>query len=226
MYSEDEQDIYYIHKFLIAIMFDDNYSYYKKIPWVYDIDVLEQFKYIVRYYTENNCLSDKVKDNVYKILVDGRSIKDEYYNERIELINEIICILNSQKNDISLQYYLGQLLIRKRRSKNELKKYHLQDLYNEIPSIHESIFSDFMVLLSHSDQITNEQFVERYLSEFSKDKLYYESLNVILRECPSMFQNKLFIDRMNAIFELNKELCRDGNKLNKQMIKSIKKKGF
>ena len=221
MYSKDEQDIYYQHKFLTAIMFDDSYDYYKVNPWLYDIDVLEDFKNIVKYYSNNDCLSDKVKDNIYKILVDGRSIKDENYNERIMLINEIIGILNCQKGDISLQFYLGQLLIRKRKNKNELKKYTLRDLYAEIPSTHESIFSDFIVLLSH-----NEQFVEKYLHTFAQDKLYYESLNVILEECPSMFQNELFLDRMNAIFELNKELYKDCNKLNKHIIKSIKKKGF
>lgn len=223
MYNKDEQDLYYIHKFLLAIMFDDTYDYYKKNTWVYDIDILEDFRDVVKYYSESNCLSNKVKDNIYKILVDGRSIKDESYNERIVLINEIISILNSQKLDVSLNYYLGQLLLRKRKTKNELKKYNLQDLYNEIPSIHESIFSDFMVLLSHSNQITDEQFVERYLETFSKDKLYYESLNSILKECPSLFQNKIFIDRMNSVFELNSELYSDCKKLNKEMIKRIKK---
>lgn len=223
MYNKDEQDIYYRHKFLISIMFDDNYSYYKKNTWVYDIDVLEDFRDVVKYYCESNCLSDKVKDNIYKILVDGRSIKDENYNERITLINEIIGILNTQKEDNSLQYYLGQILLRKRRTINELKKYNLEDLYAEIPDIHESIFSDFMVLLSHSKQISDEHFVERYLPEFSKDKLYYESLNIILEECPSIFQNELFVNRMNAIFKLNGELYRDGNKLNKQIIKRINK---
>ena len=226
MYSKDEQDIYYEYKFLLAVMFDDNYDYYKRNLWFYDIDVLEIFKDIVKCYSERGCISDRVKDNIYKILVDARNIKDENYNERIMLINEIIGVLNSQKEDNSLQYYIGQILLRKRKTTHELKKYNLEDLYDEIPSIHESIFSDFMVLLSHSEQISDEQFVERYLSEFSKDKLYYESLNVILKECPSLFQNKLFIDRMNAVFELNREMYRDGKKLNKQIIKSIKKKGF
>ena len=223
MYKKDEQDIYYQHKFFLAIMFDNDYDYYKKNTWIYDIDILEDFRNYVRKFTKKNYLSDKVKDNIYKILVDGRSVKDEYYQERISLINEIIIILNCQQKDNSLEYYIYQLLARKRKTVKELEKYNLQDLYNEIPTIHESIFSDFMVLLSHSEQISDEQFVDRFLDAFTQDKMYYESLNAILKRCPSMFQNKLFIDRMNAVFALNSELYSDCKKLNKEMIKKIKK---
>lgn len=223
MYNKDEQDIYYHHKFLLAIMFDYNYEYYKVNSWLYDIDVLEDFRDIIKYYCESDCVNNQVKDNIYKILVDGRNVKDENYNERISLINEIIGILNAQEADISLNYYIGQLLIRQRRTKKEIKKYYLEDLYNEIPSIHESIFGDFLVLYTHSKQVTDEEFKEKYLNAFAQNKMYYENLNVILTECPSMFQNELFINRMNAIFKLNKEMYRDANKLNKQMIKRIKK---
>ena len=92
MYNKDEQDIYYHHKFLLAIMFDDNYEYYKVNSWIYDIDVLEDLRDIIKYYCESGCVNNQVKDNIYKILVDGRSIKDENYNNKY---SEVVSVNNS-----------------------------------------------------------------------------------------------------------------------------------
>ena len=107
--------------------------------------------------------------------------------------------------------------------RKELKKLTIEDIENSIPFIEDSICTDFVVLFSHSKDVTDEQFTEEYLPEFINNGFYYESLNIILKECPSFFKDKLFIDRVKSVIEMNKNLHPHFNNKSKKIMKRIQK---
>lgn len=221
MYKEDQQDIYYSHKFILSLVFDNSQTVYKSIPWLYDIDVLSVLKYIVEVYSEQKCLAPNIKNNIYNILVDGRNINDENYKERIELINETIHILNASKDDQVMLFYLGEVYNRRNHSK-EIKKWTLDNLKSEIPYIEESICNDFNLIGSHSESTSEEEFMNYYLPVFIDNEYYYESLNTVLRECPSLFKNKLFIKRVKQVLSSNKTIHKDFIVTHRKIKKLIK----
>lgn len=216
------QEEYFLQKFLMFIIFDNTKEAYKGADWLYDIHVLKQFKGVVEVLAKCGCVRPQIKNNIYNILIDGRKIEDENYKQRIELINETIIILNTMKEQEYLRFYCGQLNYRIKEEK-ELKKLSIKDIKCNIPLIEESICNDFVVLLSHSKDVTDEDFVNDYLPEFINNGFYYESLNMILKECPYYFQDKLFMDRMNSVIEMNKNLYPYFNKKSKSIVKRIRK---
>lgn len=216
------QDIYYLQKFLMFLIFENTRKSYKEADWIYDIDILQKFKKLIKEFGKYGCIRPDIKNNIYTILVDGRKIIDENYKERIKLINEIIIILNSLSEQDYLRFYTGQLALRIQEPK-QLKKLTIQEVENNIPLIEESICTDFVILFSHSKDVTDEQFVNDYLPDFINNGFYYESLNMILKECPSYFKDELFVDRMNSVIEMNKNLHPCFNKKSKVIQKRIRK---
>lgn len=222
MYKEEEQDIYYLHKLLIGLLFDNIYDSYKNLDWIYDIDVLEVLRSLIIEFVDHNCFAPHIKDNIYDILTEGRNKKDENYEKRIELINEIIMILNNQKEDLSVNFYLGELVSRRKNIK-EIKKYTLDDLSEEIPYIDESIYNDFIVLFSHGNEVSDGEFLMEYLPGFIDNSYYYESLNMVLEECPSLFKNKLFASRVNLVLNEMKKIDKTFTKTHSTVLKKVKK---
>ena len=219
---KEYQDAYYLQKFLMFIMFDNTRESYKETDWIYDIDVLKNFKELIEVFGKQGCIRPQIKNNIYNILIDGRQIEDENYKQRIELINEIIIILNTLPEQDYMKFYCGQLCYRLQDSK-ELKKLTVDQIIESVPETEDSICTDFTVLLSHSKNTTDEQFVSYYLPEFVNNGFYYESLNMILKECPSYFKDELFRDRMNSVIEMNKNLHPCFNKKSKSIVKRIRK---
>ena len=101
---------------------------------------------------------------------------------------------------------------------------------DEIKNIHDSICHDLCVLVSHTDIINDEEFVNVYLPYFENSNLYYESLNAMLEENPIVFKDKVFYDRVNQVLSLNNEIYKGTEeekrikKLNKKTIRQINKK--
>jgi len=222
MYGEEDLDIYYFDKIFTAFMHDNCDDTYKDNPWLYEIDALEDFKEVVLTFAEQNCIAPHIKENIYKILVDGREIKDENYEKRVEIINSIICELNKQTGDLSNAFYYSQLKIRRNEDK-VLEKYTLQHLRYEIPRIDDSIYNDFTVLYSHSEKVDDEEFLTTYLPVFSKSNYYYESLNMILKECPCLFKDELFASRVNLVLRNVRKVDRVFNGTHKKIKKQVKK---
>lgn len=222
MYKKDQEDIYYAHKFILSLMFDNSQTLYKTVPWLYDIDVLSVLKDLVEAYSTEECLAHNVKTNIYTILVDGRNINDENYKERIELINKIINILNNTKDDKVMLFYSGQAYIR-RNNLREIKKWSFDKLKREIPYIEQSICNDFDLVCSHIENTTEEEFNDYYLPIFTNNNYYYESLNTILRECPSLFKNKLFAKRVKQVLSVNKNMPKNYVPTHRKVKRLVKK---
>ena len=219
---EKYQNICYIEKFLMFIIYENTRSAYKELDWLYDINILDSFKAVIKVLGKHGCIRPEIKNNIYNILMYGRNIIDEYYKQRVELINETIGILNSMEEQDYLRFYSGQLAYRVQDGK-KLKKLVIEDIKNSIPFIEESICTDYAVLYSNSEDITDEEFVKECLPELINNGYYYESLNILLKECPSFFKDKLFIDRMNSVIEMNKNLHPCFNKKSKNLKKRIRK---
>lgn len=209
MYKENEQDIYYAHKQFMFIIFETKNETYKKMPYLYNIDVFKLFYRFLKDFSSQCNISNVVKKNLYEILNYGKSIKDENTSERNSLINEMIILINTTSSD-TLDFYAQQLYYR--RPKVKLTVDNIED---SMDSINESIVNDFVVLTSHSEDIDDDNFVENYLPTLVFSDEYYESLNVIFKACPSLFRNKVFMDRVKAVVSLKFSNDRDAKTLKK-----------
>ena len=215
MYKEGQEDLYYEHKKTLFLMFSVNDECYKKDSSFYDIDSLKIFRNIVANFAQRGYLDRKVRSNLYRIITYGRNIEDEFKDERIVVLNHILDFVNLAP-DNSIDFYIAELYYR-RKNKKELRKMDYEDLRREIPSIRESIRNDFSVLTSHSNRVSDDEFVENYLKDCINNPMYIESLNTILIECPSMFEDKIFRDRAKSVLEL--KLCNNDSKAYKKALK-------
>lgn len=54
-------------------------------------------------------------------------------------------------------------------------------------------------MLSHSEEVSDKVFEEKYLLDLTTDSKYFESVNCILEEYPYQFLNKLFLIRYRMV---------------------------
>jgi len=221
----EKNETYNFRKLIYSIIFNDNLiNYY---DWFNDLYFLDSLKNIVEEHTKHNYLGQKVKNNIYNFLQKIREYKDDKRVERINIINEIIKLLNTQIKDKSLVFYSLELY-KRRCDRNYLFKIPNDVIINEIPNVHTSICFDVQILASHLDA-TEEDFQNVFFPLLIDCEYYYESLNAILYENPEIFRNELFYNRMNRILNYNNKLYEDTNKekymkkANKIMLKRINK---
>lgn len=180
-------------------------------------------KNIVEYHTKNNDFSEPVKDNIRNFLYQAREYQDEHRKERIDIINEIIGLINTQEKDESLIYYRLQLYDRSNQFKY-LFKATKAEIIKEIDNVHDSICFDLFVLVSHSTDVSEEEFIKEYLPVLKSTDLYYESLNMILKENPIVFKDQLFYNRMMCVLEYNNLMHDELVEYNERLVKKINKK--
>lgn len=214
---------YKIRKLIDQIIFDFYEENYEEQPDIFNLNILKSLEIIVKYYTSQNDLSKSVIENVYKFLTVAREYNDENKNERIEIINNIIRLMNGQKRDESLTFYRIQLYNRTKEFRYLFKASNAE-IINEIDNIHSSICNDLVVLISHSNDVSDMDFINEYLPELKDSALYYESLNVILKENPAIFKDSLFYNRMICILEFNNLIYEDIVEYNEKLVKRIDKK--
>ena len=191
----------------------------------FDLLVVESLRNIVKQLTEDKFLSESVKNNIHNYLTRARYFQDENRFKRIELINEMIGYMNSQTEDESYIFYKLELF-KRRRDFRYIIGYPIETINKEINNVHDSICEDFYVLISHTDITEEEIFETEYLPYFKNSKAYYESLNAILYENPSVFKDELFYNRAMKVINLNKDLYKDDKqilKMNKKLVRKINK---
>lgn len=216
-------NIYKTRKLIYQIMFDFYNKDYEEDPRMFDLNILKSLEVIVEYHTSQNDLSKTVMDNISNFLVAAREYQDENRNARIEIINNIIRFMNGQEKDDSLIFYRMQLYTRTKDSKY-LFKASDAEIIKEIDNVHDSICHDLFVLVSHSTDVNDEDFIKEYLPELKDSDLYYESINTILKENPIVFKDQLFYNRMICILEYNNLMYQDLVKYNEKLVKKINKK--
>lgn len=192
----------------------------------FDLIVVESLRNIIEYLSSECYLSDSVKGNVQNYLMRARYFDDENKSKRIELINETIGFMNSQQEDKSLIFYRLQLFDRRKDFKYVFKSTN-EEIRKEIENVHDSICNDLYVLIGQSNLTSDKEFEEEYLPYFKDTNIYYESLNIFLKENPTVFKDEIFYNRMLKVINLNNELHKDNKevlKMNKKLIKNIDKK--
>lgn len=214
---------YKTRKLVYQIMFDFYNKDYEEDIMMFDLNILKSLEVIVEYHTSQNDLSKSVMDNISSFLMAAREYQDEHRNERIEVINNIIRLMNSQEKDQSLIFYRMQLHTRTKEFKY-LFKASDAEIKKEIDNVHDSICHDLFVLVSHSTDVSDEEFVKEYLPELKDSELYYESLNVILKENPLVFKDQLFYNRMICVLEYNNLMYNDLVEYNEKLVNRIDKK--
>ena len=220
--NDIDLESYKLSKFLLSIIFDTkSYEIYKGGKEVSDINFVICFKDVIDRLVSRNYLSTNLKNNIYKILLDLREIKDDNREKRIQIINDIIGTVNSQDFDDSLTYYRIQLYYRKK-DKSFLKKYSDNEIEEYIDYVNESIANDFLVMCLLVE--TNlEDFKNDCMDELVNNLYFYESVDSILRECPDIFNDKVVLDKIDLVFQHNSKFDRCFNKENKKIKRKMKK---
>lgn len=191
----------------------------------FDLLTVESLRNVVEYLTSQNYLSESVKENINNYLMRARYFEDENRSKRIQLINDTIGFINTQKEDGSLIFYRLQLFDRRKEFKYLFKSTN-DEIKQEIENVHDSICHDLYVLIGQSNLTSDKEFEEEYLPLFAESNYYYESLNIFLKENPTVFRDKLFYNRMMKVINLNNELYNDKEvfKMNKKLLKKIDRK--
>lgn len=216
-------NIYKTRKLVYNIIFDLYEKDYSEDTSMFDLNIIKSLEVIVEYHTSQNDLSKSVMDNISKFLMAAREYQDENRNERIEIINRIVRLMNSQEKDQSLIFYRMQLHTRTKEFK-WLFKASNAEIIKEIDNVHDSICHDLFVLVSHSTDVSDMEFVKEYLPELKDSDLYYESINTILKENPLVFKDQLFYNRMICVLEYNNLMYQDLVGYNEKLVKRINKK--
>ncbi len=212
---------YVFYKLINSVIFNVKQELYsrKNNKFLYGLNSLKCLKNIMHYYADNNLLTDLIVKNVYDYLSEAREFKDEHYDERVNIINDIIVLLNScdikDDNKIYHEEYVKRGSI-----DSVIYKY---SSYDE-ESIADSIAFDCLVLISHSKQTSNEKFKKSYLPFLIGKIEYYQSLSAIYKEHPQIFMDELFQDRMIYVLRKNDVISYSDYRFNKGIVKKIDKK--
>ena len=212
----DKQE-YIVEKFIYFIMFGGVIDNYENQGWITDLNTLYSLNTVLKELSKHNYIPSKVKERLYNFLSVSRSIKTENYDQRIEIINNIISVLNCQINDNSDEFYYFEMLKRFRNIfllDEETKK-----------QIDESIVYDFAIINLHNLEPSS---FNEYINDFSSRPFEYAlSLNAILAENESLFQDKNFNENVNCVLSLIEKDCSypQNKKISKKYKKIIKKLG-
>ena len=207
----DDYEVYEDFKFVQGLIFNSNVSREYGNAFI-ELGDLMHLKYIIE--NCNYMFDDDETNNIGLILQDVKDIEDEYTNERINIINEILTILNSgiDKQE-HYSFYKEEFL--KRVNNKKLSKLDDNAIERYKYIIKTSIALDPIILLSHTsidDDINN------YLNDFIDSVFYRMSIRAIIQEYPLILNNELFVSRMNKVLDNSKD-----KKSVKTLRKDIKK---
>jgi len=212
---------YYTYKMALSIPFNMKRNEYNEI--YFNITVMEYLRDIIREFTKENLISKEVENNIKNYLLKAREYKDIYRKERIDIINDIIGMLNMQKEDYSLAFYIEQLCTR-RNTKWYLTKASLQEIKSQIDKVHESIECDYLITGTHFDTMSDELFHKHFFENFVNSNVYFDSINMLLHQMPQLFKDPTFYNRVMTVLEAKKFFGEtSSDKYIKQINKTLKK---
>ena len=207
----DDYEVYEDFKFVQGLIFNSNLSREYGNAFI-ELGDLIHLKYIIK--NCNYMFDDTEINNIGLILQDVKDIEDEYTNERISIINEILTILNSgiDKQE-HYSFYKEEFL--KRVNNKKLSKLDEDAIERYKYIIKTSIALDPIILLSHT---TLDEDINNYLNDFIDSVFYRMSIRAIIQEFPLILNNELFVNRMNKVLDNSKD-----KKSVKTLRKDIKK---
>lgn len=221
----EDINVYKMRKLLYNVIFNLYENDYMDDPRMFHLTFIESLKNIIEYHIQNNDLSKEIKNNINKFLSQAREYKDEDREKRINIINDIIVMMNKQQIE-SLVFYRIELA-KRRKDFKYIFKYPDELIKSQIDDINDSICHDLYVLISHTNDTSDEEFINEYLPYLKDSAVYYESLNAIFKENPMVFKDKTFYNRMICVLNLNNEIYKEDKEmidLNNKLVKKIDRK--
>lgn len=215
-----DKETYISYKYILALVLNSNEI--DSIEDLIEVELLELFRDILKLLVNNGFIDEIVKENLYKFLSKGREILDDKKNERIKIINEIITILNNSNEDESLIFYREQLTVRSG-NKKYLSTSNIDEIKKRKSIVNFSTMYDFLILKEFDDEnnISEEDFVKRYLKDQNNCEIFLGSISIIIEECPFILKDEKVYNMFKyALNSLNK----DDIKHNKKVLKLINKK--
>ncbi len=210
----DDYETYEDFKFVQGLIFNSNVSKEYGNAFI-EIGDLIHLRYIVE--NCNYMFDDAEINNIGIILQDVKDIEDEYTNERIDIINEILTILNSGNNKQEhYNFYKEEFL--KRVNNKKLNKLDESAIERYKYIIKTSIALDPIILLSHT---STDEDINNYLNDFIDSVFYRMSIRAIIQEFPLILNNDLFVSRMNMVLDNSKD--KKSVKVLRKEIKKLKK---
>ena len=210
----DDYEIYEDFKLVQGLIFSSKISPSVRESFT-DIGDLVHLKTIIE--NCNYMFDDAEINNIGIILQDVKDIEDEYTNERINIINEILITLNSSIDKKEhYNFYKEEFL--KRVNNKKLNKLDNSTIEEYKYIIKTSIAMDTIVLLSHTSKDEN---INNYLNDFVDSVFYRMSIRAIIQEFPLILNNDLFVSRMNKVLDNSKD--KKSVKVLRKEIRKIKK---
>lgn len=222
---EDKFIGYRSTKLALYIIFNEINNDYKNEPFLFNTVIIECLKDAVEEFINKNILSNDMKNNIYNYLYQAREIYDDKREDRIEISNEIIRIMNQSYIDNSIGFYKYELY--KRQDDKQYLSCSNEQVESEISNIKESICDDFLIFIAQNEIDTpTEEFVEEELEDLVNDPMYYNSINAFLHEQPYLFKDLTFYNRTLCVLDLKMQKYNNHStkKLNKKFVKKIKNK--
>ena len=221
-YVHEQIDSYYTYKWWLHIIFDTDTKNYLRTPHItFDISVLKNLEIIVEKFSENGYFDNQIKNNIHTLLAHAREYKDDFYKERVKLINDITSLLNAQVVDNSFEFYRYQLYTRTKDIRYIL--YNDQFISYNVNYAKQLIYDDFTIITTHQKDTTEKQFNEEYLAKFRNEQIYYENIAMLLEECPYLFLDETFYNRVMKVLNENKKIEKF-QKFNNKTINKINRK--
>lgn len=219
---------YHLFKLNEMILVEDNMcDIIKDSPDFCNILFLKQFLSFVEKLASGNILAGDMRRNVLNYI---NSILDmEFDNEtkedrleRLDLVNKIIRTLNKQTKDESINFFRLEMY-KRTNCKRYLNSFKVSDsqILKDKDALFASIKLEQVIIYTHSSEVSDEDFVDKYLFEIVDNDIYYGAINCMLMEYPEVFLDKTFYDRFSSVMDVN--LAVSKNIIMKKGIKTFKK---
>ncbi len=195
MFDEDSYLCFKICQLLLADPNSEELVNYN--PSLNSFDFLSSFLIFISVLLQENYVSPVMKMNVLKYLNNVR-FGDDVDADKIHLINTIIRLININDGNNYLEYYRQEMFKRTGNRDYLICPFNSYIKENE-EMLMLSMQFDYLVLISHSSMINDDDFYDNYFSVMISDLRYFETINCILEEFPEMFLDSTFNERYNVI---------------------------
>ena len=191
MFDEDSYLCYKVCQLLLSDSNSDELIKYNSS--LCSFDFLSFFLMFISALLQEDYIGPLMKKNVLKYLNNVR-FSNDIDSDRIHLINTIIRLINIQEGENYLDYYRQEMYKRTHNRQYLVYPYNSFIKENEDRLI-ESMQFDYLVLISHSNLVTDDEFYDNYYQEIISDLRYFETINCILEEYPERLLDPVFYQR-------------------------------
>lgn len=223
--EETKLESYITLKCIESIIFDinDKNIYDNDI---YNIKFLKLVKETIDIYARMGYINAECKEKIFRFLMPAREIKDKYRNERFEIVNDIIRILNCISKDESINFYRVEIF--KRTGEKDFlnaNKLYDEEIELEIDRLGQAMSFEFFMIKSILDNNGDYKFIFEAVPELENNQFFYDAINLFLSEYPELFKNKQFYERIHYVLNKTESNLNDKNisKINKKIKKTIDK---